>query len=135
MPLSRVLLVDDNPDTVEMLEMVLRLHDFEVVSKGNVADALALLPDGFDAICTDLTMPGADGFEFIRRVRASSASIPIVVVSGQARELAQGRAYELGCCRFLSKPCEPKELVGALRLLIHTCNGACTVCINRLPRL
>jgi CheY-like chemotaxis protein len=132
LPLSRVLLVDDNSDTLEMLETVLRLDDFDVVSRLNAADALALLPDGFDAICTDLSMPGGlDGFDFIRAVRASSPSIPIVVVSGQPPEQVRDRARGLGSCRFLSKGHEPDELAHILRFLIDTCRGACATCANR----
>jgi CheY-like chemotaxis protein len=126
-----VLIVDDHVDTVEMLETILTLHDFDVVSATNVPDALALASNGFDAICTDLSMPGVDGFDFIRQMRkARSISIPIVVVSGQLPELVRDTLDELGCCRFLSKPCDPDELVRTLRRLIATCVGNCAGCTH-----
>jgi DNA-binding response OmpR family regulator len=133
MPYPKVLLVDDDDDAVEMLGTVLTLHDFGVVSASNVADALALLPDEFDAICTDLSMPGTDGFDFIRTVRTATAAIPIVVVSGLAPELAGRKSHELGCCRFLPKPCMPDELVQTLRCLVENCRGVCDRCALRMP--
>src|SRR5512133_3462361 len=64
MPNPRILVVDDHPDTLRLLETFLTLSGFDVVSAVNGADGLARTANGIDAIATDLAMPEMDGFEF-----------------------------------------------------------------------
>ena len=129
----RILLVDDHLDTLQFLESCLSLAGFAVTLAGHAAQALALAPAGFDAVVTDLAMPGMDGRELIRRLRAlhGQQAVPIVIVSGQ---FMRGRLdlEGVGHCALLEKPCDPTALTDTLDALIKTCLHDCASC--RLPR-
>ncbi len=126
----RLLVVDDHPDTLRLLETFLTLSGFHVVSAANGLDGLTLAANGTDAIATDLAMPEMDGFEFIRRVRAlrSHTPVPVVAVTGQSLEAAEVAAQALGCCRVIQKPCDLTELAETLHSLVGTCVHDCDRC-------
>jgi CheY-like chemotaxis protein len=126
----RLLVVDDHPDTLRLFETCLSLAGFDVISAANAVDALRLAR-GMDAIATDLAMPGIDGLEFIRRMRADrTPPIPIVAVTGQPIAPSVVAA-DLGCCRLVSKPCDLGALAETLHLLVGTCPHDCTRCQHR----
>jgi CheY-like chemotaxis protein len=130
MPNPRVLVVDDHPDTLRLFETYLSLSGFEVTSATSATEALRLAADGVDVIATDLAMPGVDGLEFIRRVRADAAqpAVPIVAVTGQAIDQATVSPADIGCCRVVLKPCDLDELAETLHRLVGTCVHDCARC-------
>ena len=80
--------------------------------------AFDLVPD---AILTDLNIPGIDGYELTRRVKADSrtSAIPIVAITGYAPFTQDpGRADRAGCDAMLPKPCEPEDVTAILKTLI-----------------
>ncbi len=129
----RLLVVDDHPDTLRLLETYLALAGFDVVSAANGAEALDKAMNGVDAIATDLAMPEMDGFELIRRLRAarSNPPVPIVAVTGQSFDRAAVLARSIGCCWVLQKPCDLGLLADVLRSLARTCEHDCAHCPNR----
>jgi CheY-like chemotaxis protein len=129
----KVLVLDDHPDTLRLVETFLSLSGFDVVAAANGADGLALALNGIDAIATDLAMPEMDGFEFVRRLRTARArpSIPIVAVTGQSFDVEATLAAMIGCCRVIQKPCDLAVLADTLRSLVNTCVHECGRCPNR----
>ena len=130
MPNPRVLVVDDHPDTLRLFETYLSLSGFQVTSATSAAEALQLVSDGVDAIATDLAMPGIDGLEFIRRIRADTAvsPVPIVAVTGQAIDPGAVAPADIGCCRLVLKPCDLDELASTLHHLVAGCVHDCARC-------
>ena len=130
MPNPRVLVVDDHPDTLRLFETYLSLSGFDVTSATSAAEALQLAASGVDAIATDLAMPGIDGLEFIRRMRADTAvpPVPIVAVTGQAIDLGSVAPADIGCCRVVLKPCDLDELADTLHRLVAACVHDCARC-------
>jgi CheY-like chemotaxis protein len=107
-----VLIVEDNPDTAETLKDVLELHDQEVVVARDGEEGLArvrsLEPD---IVLCDVGLPGLDGYEVARRIRAEACAAPtLVALTGYALPEDRRRALEAGFDHHLAKPFEFSEL-------------------------
>jgi CheY-like chemotaxis protein len=120
---ARVLVVDDEKDTLEILEMLIRSHGAQTRSASCAADGLACLGTFRpDALVSDIAMPGQDGHEFMRQVRALPANgggrVPAVALSAHVYSEDRERALAAGFDAFLPKPVRPNALVDCLRALI-----------------
>lgn len=118
----RVLLVDDNAFFRNMVTPLLNIAGYDVTSVGSVEEAMALNENGdcFDVIVSDIEMPGADGFEFARQVKASDSwkDTPLLALSGfsDPDDLEQG--YQAGFLRYISK----SDREGLIQTLDETCS-------------
>ena len=118
---KRILMVDDFQDNREMYAAYLRHAGFvveEAVTGTEALDrAFATTPD---LIVMDLSLPGMDGWEATRRLKADARTkhIPIVVVSGHALEGSVKSAQAAGCDAFLRKPCLPNALLAEVKTLL-----------------
>jgi PAS domain S-box-containing protein len=114
----RVLVVDDDTDSRELVSRVLRDRNASVTVAESAPDALSLLEKGaFDVLISDIGMPGMDGYQFIRRLRESSwstSSVPAVALSAYARSEDRVKAMLCGFQTHSSKPIEPEELVATV---------------------
>ncbi len=132
----RLLVVDDHPDTLKLLETYLSFAGVDVTTASRAAQALTLAASAqVDAVATDLAMPGMDGFELIRRLRSAAGMrrVPIVAITGQALDPDRVLPGDLGCCRLLLKPCDLGELAQLLHSLVENCGHDCSQCPNRIP--
>src|SRR5918992_4773424 len=108
-----VLLVEDDTDTREMYSEYLSYSGLRVAEAPTGFRALQRVREQTpDVVVTDIAMPGMDGLELSRRLRAASPTrdVPIIAVSGNPT----GRAWEAGCDMMLEKPCTPDELLQAI---------------------
>jgi len=116
----RVLVVDDNEDAGESLGMALRLmgHDVQVVSGGGAALA-ALEAAPYDIVFLDIGMPGIDGYEVARRVRArlGAQSPRLVALTGWGQEADRERAIGAGFDHHLTKPADPEQVAALIARL------------------
>lgn len=111
---DRLLLVDDDSDTRGSLAAIARREGWEVVEAASGTEAHPLLKrEGFDLILCDLVMPGIDGIEFLRRLRATGSQVPFVMITGHASVESAVEALRLGATDYLSKPVR----LGVLRSL------------------
>ena len=114
----RVLLVDDDPVIVRLLEVNFRLGGFTVDGANRGEEALdkahAIRPD---AIVLDVMMPGLDGYEVCARLRDDPEleSVPIVLLTARAQEDDVARGYALGVVEYVTKPFDPEALVASVR--------------------
>jgi len=108
----KVLLVEDDPSITEMLDIFLRRTGFKVSCAGNGLEALEVMNTGtFDAIITDVAMPGMDGVELARRVHSSRQGPPVVFITGCSDESLE--KYGLpDDALLLRKPFDLHELLG-----------------------
>jgi CheY-like chemotaxis protein/nitrogen-specific signal transduction histidine kinase len=115
----RVLIVDDETDTLELTRRVLGSYHAMVLTATSVDSALAVL-NGFqaDVLISDLAMPGRDGYELIRSIRehVSPEELPAAALTAFARPEDAVRAQDAGFQIHLAKPVEPEELV---RVVAH----------------
>lgn len=108
---ERILVVDDESGAREGLRRLLVAWGYDAETAASVPQAFSRIEDDPpDAIITDLVMPGIDGLEFVRRLQASFAAIPVIVFSGQGTIEAAVEAVKLGAVDFLEKPVEPPKL-------------------------
>jgi len=101
-----ILVIDDEPDVLKMVERVLELEDYHVSTSINGQQALAKLHEiQFDLVITDIRMPGMDGLEVIRQVKGFDPTIEVIVLSGYATlEHTIESVKEGGAFHFMLKP-------------------------------
>ena len=116
-----ILVVDDFQDAREMYAEYLQFSGFRVAEARNgneaVTRAFELQPD---LILMDLSLPGMDGWEATRVLKADARTrhIPVVALTGHALASASAGAKKAGCDSFLTKPCLPDDLVVEVRRLL-----------------
>jgi signal transduction histidine kinase/CheY-like chemotaxis protein len=111
-----VLVVDDQPDSCELLAALFERHGARVVQCDSAESALGVLADvAANLLIADIAMPDIDGFELIRRVRASHGALPAIAVSAYARPEDRRRALSAGFNAYCSKPVEAPQLIRAVR--------------------
>ena len=114
----RILVVDDDPVIVRLLEVNFRLESFDVVTALRGEDALALAQEAApDIILLDVMMPGMDGYEVCRQLRETPelAQVPVLFLSARARDDDLSRGMALGVVDYVTKPFDPTELVALVR--------------------
>ena len=120
-PVPLILVVDDYPDAREMYAALLQLSGYRVAVASDGAEALAqAFALGPDLILMDLSLPGMDGWEAIRRLKADERTrhAPVVALTGHAHGESLDRARAAGCETVLVKPCLPDDLVREIRRVL-----------------
>jgi len=116
-----ILIVDDQPQNIELLEAYLAPQGYEIVKAANGEEALGKLSGNqIDLILLDVMMPGMDGFEVTRRVRQDDKNrlLPIILVTALRETEDRVKGIEAGCDDFLSKPVDKMELLARVRSML-----------------
>lgn len=112
---GRILIVDDERSMCELLETDLRLRGFESQSCTSASEALAVVHDGdFDAVLTDLKMPGTTGLQLCEKIVANRPDIPVIVMTAFGSLETAVSAIRVGAFDFVTKPIEMDLLAIAL---------------------
>ncbi len=116
---TRLLLIEDDDRLVGMLTTYLRGVGFEVEHSSTGEDGLLRLSRGnIAAVVLDVMLPGIDGFEVCRRVRAMS-DVPILMLTARGDEMDRIVGLEIGADDYLPKPFNPRELLARLRAILR----------------
>lgn len=120
----RVLVVDDDLDTLEVLKVILQNRGAEVITASSAGDAVQALERSLpDALVSDLAMPEHDGYELIAEIRQRGpergGNIPAVALTAYARVEDRVRALTAGFDMYLPKPVDSNELVAVVANLTH----------------
>lgn len=108
---ATVLLVDDEPDILELLEMALRKMGLEVERAGNVREALArLAARRYDLCLTDMRMPDGDGLQVVRHIMQHNLDVPIAVITAHGNLENAVAALKAGAFDYLAKPVSLDQL-------------------------
>jgi PAS domain S-box-containing protein len=120
----QLLIVEDDPDSLDMLRMVARLHGADVRTATRTAEALEMLRQELpDVLVADIGLPDEDGYTLIQRTKALANEkhkpIRAIALTGYAGEQEGQRALASGFQLYLTKPTEPRRLVEAIATLVH----------------
>ena len=118
---SPILIVDDEPDTLELIEFNLKAAGFRCLTAGDGTEALRKARDFHpQLIILDLMIPEIDGLEVCKLLRrdVNTASIPIIMLTAKASEIDRVLGLELGANDYLTKPFSPRELVLRIKNLL-----------------
>ena len=119
---AHLLIIEDDPDTLEMLRATLQSHGFRVTACESAEDTLEIAPGStVDLIISDIGMPAMDGFELIQRLRQleSYQSVPAIALSGYATNKDVKTSLAAGFDAHVSKPVDPGELLRLIKRLIE----------------
>ena len=117
----RALIVDGDPDLLDIMTYALRREGYEVVAAATGPQALERLRDDRpDIVVLDLKLPRLDGFEVCRRIRADS-DVPIIMVSSSPEERDVLRALALGADDYVTKPFSLKQLAARMATVLRRC--------------
>jgi len=113
---DRLLVVDDAPDTLELLKRNLDSAGYEVLTAGSVAEAVATLEStAIDLVITDFKMPEVSGLDLVRHVRENCGDTAVMMITGYASVSGAVEAVKTGAEEYLPKPFTDEELFDAVR--------------------
>lgn len=116
----RLLVVDDDPSVREALALVLDLNGFEVTTAIDGREAIRTLAiESPDAVILDVLMPGLDGLEVCRRLRATGNRTPVLMLTARSEVSERVAGLEAGADDYLAKPFAREELIARLRALLR----------------
>ena len=113
---ARVLVVDDDPVVAKSFDRVLSGKGYAVITARDGPEAMyKLTHENYDAVFTDIRMPGMDGLEVAARIKAARPWLPVVIVTGYGSPANEARAKEIGVAGFLNKPLSPEMIEDSAR--------------------
>jgi DNA-binding response OmpR family regulator len=118
---QKLLIVDDEPFTVDMLETFLQINGFETVGAFNGEDGLVLVKvEQPELVILDLMLPDIEGYEVCQRIRnyPASADLPVLILSARAEAASKERAMNAGADGYLVKPVQFPQLLSELNRLL-----------------
>ena len=119
---SKILIVEDEPDIVELLAYHLNQAGFETEAVSNGRDALdQMRANPPNLILLDLLLPEVDGLEVCRLLKqdASTADVPVIILTAKGEEIDRIVGFELGVDDYITKPFSPREVVLRIRAVLR----------------
>ena len=114
-----ILIVDDEQHIIDLAQMYLALEGYQITSCTDGAEALKrILGEHPALVVLDLMLPGLDGWEVCRRVRAES-DVPIIMLTARSDDIDRIVGLELGADDYLTKPFNPRELVARVKAILR----------------
>lgn len=119
MPGELILLVDDEPNIIELARLYLEREGFRTVAVSDGQSALDSVAENIPALMVlDLMLPQVEGYEVCRRVRATS-DLPIIMLTARDEDIDKIIGLELGADDYLTKPFNPRELVARVKAILR----------------
>jgi two-component system alkaline phosphatase synthesis response regulator PhoP len=119
---EKILVVDDEKDILELIDFNLSKNGYRVRSVTSGEEALDLIKENdYDLIILDLMLPGVDGFDICKIIKADKhkANIPIVMVTAKADEADKVAGLEIGADHYVTKPFSPRELLAIVKATLR----------------
>lgn len=119
----RILLVEDDPAVVRLLERGLTLHGYGCLEAGTGADGIRLaLEEAVDLVLLDISLPGLGGLEVLKRIRDQKPALPVMMLTARDDIAAKVGTLESGADDYLTKPFVFEELLARIRTLHRRAN-------------
>lgn len=117
---TRILIIEDEPDMRRGLQDNLEFEDYEVITTSNGSEGLRLAQkEPFDLILLDLMLPGIDGMEVCRELKARSIPTPIIMLTARGAESDKVKGLELGADDYITKPFSLRELLARIKAILR----------------
>ncbi|MCC7398896.1 MAG: sigma-54-dependent Fis family transcriptional regulator [Planctomycetes bacterium] len=121
--MARILVVDDTPQNLTLIQLYLRGTEFEVETAASGDEAIErCMQRSYDLILLDVVMPGMDGFEVCRRLKndTRTAFVPVIFLTGRLTDESEKlAAYRLGAVDYIQKPVNREELVARIHVMLR----------------
>ncbi|MEM9696907.1 MAG: response regulator, partial [Myxococcota bacterium] len=116
-----LLIADDEPEPLRAMRRILRSDGFTVDAARSGDEAIAAIEAGrhYDAILSDISMPGLDGIELLRRIHERDPDVPVILVTGAPAVETAVQALEHGAYKYLLKPVSPERLEEVVNKAVH----------------
>ena len=115
-----VYIVDDEESIIEFVSLYLKKEGFAVACFTNGISAYqAIMKSSPDLVVLDVMLPGMDGFEVCRKIRAEENQVPIIMLTAKDEEIDRILGLELGADDYLTKPFNPRELVARIKAVLR----------------
>lgn len=110
---EKILIVDDEPDMLKLLSLILKEKTpYEVTTTNNPVEAVELAKTGgFDLVITDLKMPGLDGLQLLEEVKKRDEDVPVIIITAYGTIDAATEAIEKGGFDFITKPFKKEQIL------------------------
>ncbi len=121
--MAKILVVDDHPQIVRLLQRVLQTDAHEVITASDGEEALQKLHDeGPALVILDVTMPKKNGYEVLRELKSdpSTQQIPVIMLSGKDQEIEMNYGLQLGADWYVPKPFRPGDILSLTRRFLET---------------
>lgn len=116
----KVLIVDDDPDIVEIVKTTCETESMEVIIAGTASELWqGLRGDKPDVIVLDIMLPDASGFEIIKRLQENYKNIPVIFLTARKSDLDMILGLELGADDYVTKPFNPRALVARIKAVLR----------------
>ncbi len=126
--MTRILLVDDEPHIIALLERALRTDGLESLVAEDGETALELFEtEQVDLIILDVGLPGIDGFDVLRRIRASGSAVPVIMLTARSGTNDTVEGLDAGASDYVPKPFVVAELLARVRSRLRESAGPATV--------
>src|SRR5256714_8135380 len=118
--MERVLIVDDDRELCELVAELLGTEGFGVeVADGSAHGLERALTNSHSLVVLDVMMPGMNGFELLRRLRAEGSSVPVLMLTARGEDVDRIVGLEIGADDYLPKPFNPRELVARINAVLR----------------
>lgn len=117
----KILVVDDDPTMVKLINVNLKLNNYAVLEATSGEQALEIVKnEQLDLVVLDIMMPGVDGWEVLKRIRSNpeSQEMPVILVTAKTQDSDVIRGWELGADEYVIKPFNPLLLVEVIKLVL-----------------
>jgi DNA-binding NtrC family response regulator len=109
---EKILIVDDEPDMLRLLSMIIKEKTpYEVTTTNNPLEALELAKKGFDLLIADLKMPGLNGIELLESVKRFDEDIPTIIITAYGTVEAAVETMQKGAFDFMTKPFRKEQIL------------------------
>jgi DNA-binding response OmpR family regulator len=122
---NRILFVDDDVSLQSSVPLFLKNEGFEVTSAKNLREAKKFGVD-FDIVILDWMLPDGQGIDFLKELRQTGITIPVILLTARAEVLDKVLGLEIGAGDYVTKPFEPRELVARIRSQLRSATGRST---------
>src|SRR5438045_1944892 len=111
---GKVFVIDDDEAMRDSLDFLLGAADFDVTLFESAQHFLDAIPSDFGCVVSDVRMPGIDGIELLKRLKADRSTFPVLIMTGHGDVPLAVEAMKLGAVDFLEKPFEDDRLIGMI---------------------